>query len=149
MGAGGPYPGGRISPPTFDYFRPLEPKRKRKQIAKVPNYRKETKQFQSLGFLGNHVVSELLKAKNLNNFGFFGDFWLFLGGFWPVAALKPLGCKRNLEILIVWFLTAILVPLLSKAYCPGVFVNSGNIDFEIKIELHLPLCIERIHFSNI
>ena len=31
------------------------------------------------------MVLEQLEAKNLKNFGFFGDLWLFLGGFWPVT----------------------------------------------------------------
>ena len=82
--------------------------------ARVPKCREETTQFDFLGFWCNYVVSEQLEAKNLENFGFFGDLWLFLGGFWPVAALKPRGCINNLKNRIVWFLPNILVPLLSQ-----------------------------------
>ena len=82
--------------------------------ARVPKCWEETSQLNFLGFWCKYVVSEQLEAKNLKKNGFFGDLWLFLGGFWPVAALKPHDCIRDLKNRIVWFLPNILVPLLSQ-----------------------------------
>ena len=82
--------------------------------ARVPKCRVETTQFEFLGFWCNHVVLELLQAKTFTKRARNHKKSLNLPGFWPLAALKPRGCTRNLNIVIVWYLPDFLVPLLSR-----------------------------------
>ena len=73
--------------------------------------------IQCFRFLAQLRGFRAARGQNIKIIGFFGDLWLFLGGFWPVAALKPNDCTRNLKNRIVWFLPDILVPLLSRGLC--------------------------------
>ena len=54
---------------------------------KVTKCRGEILLIDFLGFQHDHVVLELLETKNLQNLGYFDDFWHFLRGFWIIAAL--------------------------------------------------------------
>ena len=57
---------------------------------------KMTGRGQFLGFKVNHVVLKWLKTKNIENLADFCNSWLFLKGFWLLAALKPRGQPGNL-----------------------------------------------------
>ena len=61
---------------------------------------KMTGRGQFLSFQVNHVVLKWLKTKNIENLADFCSFWLFLKGFWPLAALKPRGRPGSSEIQI-------------------------------------------------
>ena len=82
--------------------------------ARVPKCQEENTQFELLGFWCDHVVLELLQAKTFTKRARNHKKSLNLPGFWPLAALKPRGCTRNLYIQIVWYLPDFLVPLLSQ-----------------------------------
>ena len=82
--------------------------------ARVPKCREETTKFNFLGFWCNHVVLEPLQAKNLPKRARDHQKSQNFQGFWPLAALKPRNCTRNLKNRIVWFPPDILVPLLSQ-----------------------------------
>ena len=54
-------------------------------------------EFDFLGMGCNHAVLEQLEAKNLQTLAVFDNTWLFLRGFWLLAALEEHGCIPNLE----------------------------------------------------
>ena len=54
-------------------------------------------EFDFLGVGCNHFVLEQLEAKNLQKLAVFDNTWLFLRGFWLLAALEQHGRTPNLE----------------------------------------------------
>ena len=68
-------------------------------------------------FQVDHVVLGLLETKRILNFVIFGTSWLFLRGFWHLAALKPCGWPGNLKIVILCVLPEVLISVSVRYLC--------------------------------
>ena len=67
---------------------------------RTPGGSKDQKFYVEFHFLGlecDHDDLKMSKAKNHQNMAVFEEVWLFLKGFWLLAALNQHGCTPNLK----------------------------------------------------